>query len=256
LGVKDTAGSNSKDLNARGNGGNRQLFLSGLRVAVSTPGAILLASAAGYGALANDAGMTLINAIFLMGVLFALPAQVVMLDSLARGGSILAAALAVGLTGVRLLPMALSLMPWLRSGPKGLRVVAMHFVAVTAWLEGMRRLPNMPPEDRLVFFLGIGTGMFLAALTGSALGYELAGSVPTNVAAALLFLTPIYFLLSLMAAATIPMDGLAIATGALIGPLLFLMMPGPDLFLTGIIGGTVSYVVAKKLPSFTAEDDE
>ncbi|MCH9806622.1 MAG: AzlC family ABC transporter permease [Alphaproteobacteria bacterium] len=199
--------------------------------------------------------MSLLNAVFMMGVLFALPAQVVMLDSLARGGSLIAGGLAVALTGVRLLPMTLSMLPLLRRGRLRWRILASHYIAVTAWLEGMRHLPSVAPADRLTTFLGIGTGMFASSLIGTAIGFQLAGSVPASLAAALLFLTPIYFLLSLMAAARQAMDGLAIVIGALLGPVLYLLVPGLDLFLTGIIGGTAAYVLGKKLSAFEAEDD-
>ena len=157
--------------NTQGHGS--RTFVNGLRVALSTPGAILLASAAGFGALANDAGMSLFNAIFMMAVFFALPAQVV------------------------------TIMPWLTGARTALwqRLTAAHFVAITAWFEGMRLLPKLPDSQRMTMFLGIGTGMVTATLIGTALGFGLAGSVPPAISACLLFLTPIYFVLSLMAAA-------------------------------------------------------
>lgn len=223
------------------------LFWRGLLAAWSIPGLILFASAGGFGALARDAGFSLANAVFMMGIFFALPAQVVMLDQMARGASLMAGALAVALTGIRLLPMSVALMPYLK-GPRatGLGyVVAAHFIAVTAWMEGWRRLPKLPPEARLDHFIGIGTGLVLSTLLGTAFGYLVAGAVPALVAAVLLFLTPVYFLLSLIATAGGVSDKLAIAVGAALGPPLYVLAPGFDLLITGLLGGTIAHFAAQ-----------
>jgi len=225
----------------------RYAFWRGMAVGGSVPGIILFASAAGFGALARDAGFSLANAVYMMGIFFALPAQVVMLDQIARGASVWAGTLAVSLTGLRLLPMSVVLMPLLK-GPRANRwryLLAGHFIAVTAWMEGWRRLPLVPAHLRMDHFIGIGIGLVLATLAGTAFGYELAGTVPPVVAAVLLFLTPIYFLLSLIATASGLSDRLAIGIGALLGPPLYLVAPGFDLLLAGVIGGSIAHFGAK-----------
>ncbi len=218
-------------------------FRDGLLVALSIPGLILAFSAAGFGALARDAGMSLGNSVFMMGVFFALPAQVVMMDQIARGGSVFGGALVVMLTGVRLLPMVVAIMPLLKDGERTTwrQVLAVHAVAVTAWIEGMRRLPSLPEDQRLSHFLGIGVGLVGTTLIGTATGFLLAGSVPKIVAAVLLFLTPIYFFLSLLATSGAPSDRIAVLTGAALGPVLYVLVPGLDLLLTGLIAGTIGH---------------
>lgn len=245
---------------ARQPGTSRQYktFTDGLSVALSTPGVILLASSGGFGALATDAGMSLFNALLMMGTFFALPAQVVMMDQLARGGSIFAGALAVSLTGVRLVPMVVTLLPWIKEEKPAIwrRLLALHAVAITAWLEGHRILPGVEEGRRLQVFLGIGTGMILTTQVGTALGFLLAGLVSPLLAGVLLFLTPIYFLLSMMAASRLKMDWLAIAIGTLMGPVFYLLTPGLDLLLTGLIGGTIAYFVGKRLDISTDSEPE
>lgn len=229
----------------------RGALVHGLSSAWSVPGIILAGSSAGYGALAQDAGVSLLNTVFMMGVFFALPAQVVLTDQIARGASLTAGALAVTLTGIRLLPMTVALMPYLggRGAPRWRLLLAVHFIAVTAWLEGWRRLPPLPAHLRLAHFIGIGSGMLSATIVGSALGFMLAGAVPRMVAATLLFLTPIYFLLSLMAAATVRSDRLAIALGVTLGPVFYLLVPGFDLLATGVVGGSLAHWLARRAPS-------
>lgn len=227
--------------------GARQAFWRGMAVSLTVPGIILFASAAGFGALARDGGFSLWNSFFMMGIFFALPAQVVMLDQIARGASLLGGAIAVSLTGLRLLPMSVALMPLLRApGVSRLQyLIAGHFIAVTAWMEGWRRLPGVPVPLRMPHFIGIGSGLLLATLAGTVAGFLIAGTVAPIIAAVLLFLTPVYFLLSLVATSVRLSDRLAIVAGALLGVPLYVWAPGFDLLLSGVVGGTVAHVAAK-----------
>ena len=221
--------------------------MRGLGVALTVPGLILLASCFGFGALARDAGLSLFNAGLMMATLFALPAQVAFLDQLARGASLIAGAIAVTLTGIRLLPMVVTLMPLIRGETRpGVRTfVAVHGIAITAWMEGFRRLPAIPEELRLTHFLGISTGLILISVVGTLGGHIAAGALPTLLAATLLFLTPVYFMISLLATAGVAADRLAIVIGGVLGPLLYTIAPGFDLLLCGIIGGTIAYMAGK-----------
>lgn len=226
----------------------RTAFLRGLAAAWSVPGIVLTASAMGFGALARDTGFSIWHAGFLSVVLYALPAQVVVLDQLGRGLSLVAAAFAVSLTGVRLMPMTVTIVPMLRD-PKGRRwreLLAVHYVAVTAWLEGLRRLAPVPAELRLAHFLGFGTSFLLCTVFGGMAGHALAGLVPAAISAALLFMTPIYFLLSLVASSRTRADVLAIVLGAALGPPMFLLVPGFDLLLAGIIGGSIAWAAGQR----------
>lgn len=224
-------------------------FLLGLRVMPTTPGAVLFATALGFGALARDLGFTGAQAGFLSVAMYALPAQVILVDTLARGGGVAAAAFAVTLSAVRLLPMTVAIVPLLR-GSRGhplLTVIAVHFVAVTAWIEGNRRLPDVPIPLRLHYFVGIGVGMAFATFCGTMVGYVAATSLPRLASAALLMMTPAYFALSLFQSAKERADGIAIALGLALGPLFYLVAPGFDLMLTGLVGGTVAYLAGRRV---------
>lgn len=225
----------------------RIAFARGLAVALTLPGLILLASCSGFGALARDAGLTLGNAVTMMTAMFALPAQVVLTDQLARGGALLAGAFAVTLTGIRMLPMAVVIMPFLREEkrPGWRTLLAVHGVAVTAWIEGMRRLPHVPQPLRLTHFMGISLGLIAISTLGTIVGFLVAGVLPPLLAAVLLFLTPVYFMISMLATARARADFLAIGCGAAIGPLAYVTMPGFDLLAAGLVGGTIAHFVAR-----------
>jgi predicted branched-subunit amino acid permease len=223
-------------------------FARGLSVLVSVPALLLSSAGVGFGALARDGGLSIWHTAFITGSMFALPNQVLLVDQLARNETLLAAAFAVALAALRLLPMTVTITPFLQAGQRRplLRVLAVHFVAVSPWVEAQRRLPAFPVEARLYGYLGVGLGFWCAMMSGTVAGYALAGSVPTAVSATLLFLTPIYFLLSLLATSRNRMDLVAIALGCGLAPVLYLVVPGFDLLATGLIGGTVAFLVRER----------
>ena len=223
-------------------------FYRGLCVMGSTPSAVLFLTAIGFGTLVRDAGLDLGHALFLSFAMYALPAQVMVVDQVQRGATLFAVAIAVTLTAVRLLPMTVSLQPYLRSasGARWPQFFAVHFIAITAWIEGGRRLPDVPEPLRLAHFYGIGIGLMLAASGGAALGYIIAAQLPLLVQAALLFMTPTYFLLSMLAGAVTRPDNFAIAGGAVLAPLLHLWVPDADLLIAGLVGGTVAYLTGRR----------
>ena len=226
-------------------GGQSGAFLQGLRAVYSVAAFVLFATALGFGAFARDAGFTVGHVAFLSVIMFALPNQVVLLDQLARGATIATAALAVTHAAVRLFPMVATIMPGLRgTHPRPvLALLAAHFVAVTTWIEGSRRLPAVPPDLRLAQHFGIGVAVCFMMLLGSVAGFYLTGGVPASVSAALIFTTPLYFILSLVMSSRARMDFAAIVLGCGLAPLFYLIVPGVDLLATGLIGGTVAYLL-------------
>lgn len=265
-GTRATSGARIRGRDEERAGQRGNAFFSGLFRAASVPGFILMVSASGFGALAEDVGLSLGQALLVMVVYFGLPAQVAIADQLARDASIWAGALAVALTGVRLLPMTVTLLPFLRGEPDSdcsagetgtsrpgspgvasglLRVLAVHFVAVTAWIEGMRALPALPARLRVYHFLGIGIGLTSMTLVGTAAGFLVVGYVPPVIGAVLLFVSPAYFLLALLEGAHRFADYLAIVAGCVLGPFLFLLLPGLDLLMAGVVGGTFAYLCVR-----------
>ena len=222
-------------------------FLLGIVGAPSVPVLVVTVTFIGFGALARDTGLNVFQAMFVSASVFALPGQVVLADEAGKGAGLAAVAFAVMLTSVRLLPMSYSLFPVMRGKdtPLWLEILLSHFVAITVWLEAMRRLPRQRKELRVAYFSGFALVMMAGLLTATAAGYYLAAKVPQEVAAGMVFLTPIYFFLSLVETSQNIADRGAVLVGIILGPLLYLLLPGLDLVLTGLIGGTACYAFMK-----------
>ena len=139
----------------------------------------------GIGALAHDLGFGLPWALATTLFVWAAPNQVILISALGTAMPPLAAALAVSLSGVRLLPMVVSLLPLIKT--PGTRVwsliVPAHLTAISVWVEGLRLLPGVARARRIAFYNGLGVGLLLSASAGTATGFYLAASLPVAVPA-------------------------------------------------------------------------
>ncbi|MEJ2117095.1 MAG: AzlC family ABC transporter permease [Alphaproteobacteria bacterium] len=208
------------------------------------PSFILFATFLGFGALARQTGFSLFDALFAAVFIFALPAMVVLVDQMGHGASLIATALAVSATGIRLLPLVVATVPLIRDQhvPKWVEFLIAHFTAVTMWVETLRRAPNVPKHLRAPYAIGIVVNLVSSASSGALSGYLIAAGTPVIVSAALLFLAPIYFMLAMLASARGTASMLPILLGVVLGPLFHVIAPEFDLILTGLIGGTISFI--------------
>jgi predicted branched-subunit amino acid permease len=211
--------------------------------ATSIQGAVLFASFIGFGGLIRDIGFPIGAAILSTLLVWALPAQVLLVGGYAAGNAAPVIALAVGLSSVRLFPMTAAILPYLRGQRLGMGVqfLAAHFVAVTAWIEGMRHLPKLQSEARLPFFFGLAVTLVVSSMISTAIGYHLAGTLPRALAIGLLFLTPLSFLIQLSHNARDLVDRLALLFGLLLAPLMAEFGGRLDLLWTGLIGGVAAW---------------
>jgi hypothetical protein len=221
-------------------------FGNGVKSALLSVFSLVLAGTyLGLGALAHDFGFTEWWFALSTVLVWAAPAQVILLSSLGTGATVVQAAVAVTLSAIRLLPMLVALLPLLRS--KGTRfrdlLLPTHFTAISMWVESLRLLPGIAPEFRIPFCNGLGVGYMGTALVFGFAGYYLAAGLPPLLAATLLFLTPMSFLMSTARNARMLVDRAAFGLGLVIGPLLAWHHVELDLMWTGVIGGALAYGV-------------
>ena len=206
---------------------------------------VLFATYLGIGALAHDTHFSLCWALASTVLIWAGPAQIILISTLGSGATVVQAAIAVTVSAIRLFPMVVSVLPMLRT-PRTKRrhlVLATHFTAVTLWVECFRMLPQVPRERRIVFVHGLGTGLLCVCLTATALGYGLAANLPQLFAAAILLLTPLAFLLSTARNSRQLADVLALVLGLALFPLASQLHTGVDILISGVSAGSIAYGV-------------
>ncbi len=229
-------------------------LLRGIRAAFSLPGLILASSFIGFAALAKDAGLTLTQTVFMTGIVWALPSKVVLVGSVISNTALPAAALAVTLSAIRLMPMVVSIMPELRTEktPRWVLYALAHCVAVTSWVLALERFRGVPRDMRTTYYAGLGFTLILFNMLVVAVVFVLAQSLPPAVSAVLFMLTPIYFLTSLWGSARERAVHVAMVLGLVFGPVFHMWLPEFDLLAAGLIGGGLAYgwhVLGKKRPA-------
>jgi predicted branched-subunit amino acid permease len=225
---------------------SRAAFAAGVRTAWTSVFAMVMSGTyVGIGALAHDAGLSALWLTMSTVVVWAGPAQVIMVSAIGGGATMFEVALAVTLSAMRLLPMVVALLPLLRRPGRGFGELLLptHFTSVSMWVESFRLLPSMEREHRVAFCNGLSSGFMAVASVFGLVGYYLAAGLPTLFAGGLLFLTPVSFLISTARNATAMIDRLALVLGLIIGPVLVYFQVGLDIMWTGISAGTVAYAV-------------
>jgi len=229
-------------------------FRGGLKSALTSAFFLVLAGTyIGMGALAHGFGLTPWWLALSTVLVWAAPAQVILISSFGGGAPLIEVALAVSLSAVRLFPMVVALLPLLRVEDTRLRdlLLPTHFTSVSMWVESFRLLPAVPREQRIAFSNGLSVGYMGTAATFGFVGYYLAAELPPLLAGALLFLTPMSFLMSTARNAKAMMDQLALVLGLVLGIFLTAADVQLDLLWTGIGGGTLAYF-AHRLREATA----
>jgi hypothetical protein len=221
-------------------------FFGGVKSALTSVFFLVLAGTyIGIGALTHDYGFASWWLALSSLLVWAAPGQVILISSLGTGAAPLEAAIAVTLSAIRLFPMVVALLPLLRGPQTRTRdlLLPAHFTSVSMWVESLRLLPGLPRERRIAFCNGLSVGYMGTAVTFGFVGYYLAAGLPPLFAGALLFLTPMSFLISTARNSRLLVDRLALVLGLVLGPLLTYWHVGLDLMWTGLVGGSLAYAV-------------
>jgi predicted branched-subunit amino acid permease len=209
--------------------------------------AVLFVTYIGIGALSHEAKFSLVWAILATALVWAGPAQIILITTVASGASIVQSAIAVTVSAIRLFPMVVAVLPLMRTEKTKRRhlVLVAHFTAVTLWVECYRFLPHVPRDRRVTFVHGLGTGLACIGLSATVIGYELAANLSLTFASAILLLTPLAFLFSTARNSRDLADVLALALGLGLYPVAALMDSGLDVLASGVVAGTIAYGVHK-----------
>src|SRR5215208_381546 len=124
---------------------------------------VLIGTYVGIGALAHDYGFSIAWVLVSTTLMWAGPAQVILISALGTGAALFEVGLAVCLSAVRFLPMVVSLLPLVRGPETRSRdlLLPAHFTAASMWVESFRLLPPLPRERRVAFANGLGLGFML-----------------------------------------------------------------------------------------------
>jgi predicted branched-subunit amino acid permease len=210
---------------------------------------VLVAGYLGYGALAAAHDIPFAVAVASTAVIWALPGQIVFAEMHTLAAPLAATVLAVMLSSARFLPMTLMLMPEMRDArhARWSYYVAAQLLSLSGWTMAVARFPDIARAQRLSWFCGFALVMMSVSAAATAAGYLGADRLPPLVRLALVFMVPMYYLLILTGAVRDRVAALGLACGAAAGPLAYLATREWSVPLGGLAGGTLAYLVLKRL---------
>jgi len=228
---------------------NSKYFFQGFKSikGLDSPALALGASFIAIGALLKNIGFNLEQSIFSTFLTYALPGSLVMAESLLVGASLVNIFLAVWLVNARLYPMTVSLMPLLmhESQPRWKYYLSCHFIAVSAWLIMKSNHEKIEKENRIDFWIGIGTATWSGAIIGTIIGFIASDYLNKDMMIGLAIVNPVYFVCMMVGAMKTIQVTLSVILGAILGPLFFFISPEWSILFGGFTAGTIAYLVGE-----------
>ena len=228
---------------------NTKYFLKGFFCikTADSPAIALFASFIAIGALLKNLGFNIQESVFSTMLTYALPGSLVMAESLLVGASLLNIFLAVWFVNARLYPMAVSLFPLMmhESQPKWKYYFSCHFIAVSAWLIMKSNYKSIPKEQRIDYWIGIGSATVSVSVIGTFIGFYFSEYMNKDMMIGLAILNPVYFLCMMVGASKTIQVTLSVLLGIILGPIIYLFSPEWSILLAGVIGGTIAYLVGE-----------
>ncbi len=215
---------------------------------VGSPAIALGASFVAIGALLKNLGFTIQESIFSTFLTYALPGSLVMAESMLIGASLINIFIAVWLVNARLYPMTVSLMPLLihKNQPRWKYYLSCHFIAVSSWLIMKNNYEVIEKENRIDFWIGIGTATWSVAIFATVIGFIISDYLNKDMLIGLAIVNPIYFICMMIGAMKSTQISISVILGSILGPVFYFVSTEWCILFGGFIAGTVAYFFGEK----------
>ena len=225
----------------------RKAFREGVRHGLAVPSIVVFATMLGYGSMAHANGFSAFEALLSTALVWAMPGQVAMADLRASGADLFVTLLAVSMASVRFFPMATIMVGTFRDVAKHplKRILLVHLMSASTWPMAMAAAQRMSKASALAYYWPVGGLCITMGCIGTLTGYWLSADMPPFVRLTLVFLN-VVFLSLLFALNRDRLVILAVCAGAVLGPPLHSIEPNYGVILTGLIGGTLAYIILGK----------
>ena len=200
------------------------------------------------GVLLKNLGFSIQESIFSTLLTYALPGSLVMAESLLVGTSLLNIFIAVWLVNARLYPMTVSLMPLLmhENQPRWKYYLSCHFIAVSAWLIMKSNYQSVEKENRIDYWIGIGTATWSVAIIGTIIGFISSEYLNKDIMIGLAIVNPVYFMCMMIGAMKTIQISISVILGAILGPAFYFISPEWCVLYGGFVAGTIAYFIGEK----------
>ena len=215
---------------------------------VGSPAIALGASFIAIGSLLKNLGFSIQESIFSTFLTYALPGSLVMAESMLIGASLINIFLAVWLVNARLYPMTVALMPLLmhKNQPRWKYYLSCHFIAVSSWLIMKDNYKEIEKENRIDFWIGIGTATWFVAIISTIIGYVCSDFFSKDILIGLTIINPIYFTCMMLGSMKTTQTTVSIALGTILGPAFYFLSPEWCILFGGFTAGTIAFLFGER----------
>ncbi len=219
-----------------------------IRDAVGFPSITLFASMTGFGSLVHESGLPFMMAIAATVGIWGLPGQLTLVEMHVAGLSAFFVILGVALANARFLPMVVSFMPLMNEAGSKSRwdFALVQMLSINSWAAGLKRFPEIEKRFRRRYYIVFAVICMSAGTLGTVIGYFGVGLMPRPIALGLIFMNPLFFAVLLAGVQSKP-SMIALVVGAPLGVMFHLVAPDLDLLLTGVVGGTLAFLLNNRL---------
>lgn len=226
--------------------GAGRIFKKAIVDSLSLPAFILLTTMMGFGSLARSAGFSPEMSALATALIWGLPGQLAMVELTTTGQALFAIIFACSLANARFFPMVVSFIPSMTRDKTSFfkLIVFAQLLSINSWAMCMRQFPDIAAEFRKLYFVVFATSIMSAAIIGTLIGYYISAILPDALLLGLIFLSPLFFALVLSAVARAG-ERASLILGCAVVPLAHLYFPEVDLLITGVVGGSLGYLLGR-----------
>ena len=148
----------------------------------------------------------------------------------------------------RLYPMTVSLMPLMmhKNQPKWKYYISCHFVAVSAWLIMKNNYKSIAKENRIDYWIGVGTATWTISIVATIICYISADYLNKDIIIGLAIVNPVYFMCMMIGSMKTLQINFSIILGALLGPAFYFISAEWCILFGGLVAGTVAFYLGEK----------
>tara|TARA_Y100000817_G_C16501350_1_gene386919 strand:- start:171 stop:515 length:345 start_codon:yes stop_codon:yes gene_type:complete len=100
-------------------------------------------------------------------------------------------------------------------------------------------------ENRIDFWIGIGTATWFVAITSTIIGYVASEYLNKDILIGLAIINPIYFTCMMVGAMKTVQISLSVILGAILGPMFYFLSSEWSILFGGFVAGTIAYFIGE-----------
>lgn len=224
----------------------RSPILLGLRDSFGLPSLGICSALIGYGVMAREADLDIFLTLAAVLTIWAMPVLMGFVELVAAGSSPLLVFVTLLAIGFRNMPMSVSAIPMIRSGP-GFRwshILMAQLLSPTSWVQITIVGRSLKPQDRMPYYVAFSLMLLVSSLLGAWAGFSFADGLPPALGLSLLLLTPMFVTMT-MATSPKLSSRLALVIGCIGVPILMQWDSELGLVLGGLLFGTLGFLLAR-----------